>query len=176
MNYLDFTKNIMNKIYKNESQSQQNKIKISCYNYNTNNNNFTHVGSIKDIEILSYKDISFLIKNCINESKILNKSFNHNNTIGLYKIKIIGNKSNQLNKSIYLIVLENILPRISLIESILNSSNLNMSNNSNCNGRNDWMDEEIKLNDINVIGCIDQSKESEDIITSLCKIYLKKRK
>lgn len=166
--FLDFTKNLLYKIFEFENR-QQNKLTISCYNYNKDNQHLSYVGSIKDIEILTLNDIEFLIKNCYTETKLLTQSLNHKQLITLYKINISG----KTNTSLCLVNLENILPSVTLIKNIMNSMNLN--NNISSNGGNSWLEEDLQLTDVNVIGCIDQNKSSENIITSLCKIWLPKK-
>lgn len=70
-NTFKFIKEIIHQIYKLKESS--NYLKISCYSISKIKNAYTHhvLGSLKDVKIISEKDIDCYIDNCKNETRIL---------------------------------------------------------------------------------------------------------
>lgn len=88
-NTFKFIKDVITQIYQLKENS--NYLKISCYSISKFKNSYTHhiLGSLKDVKIISDKDIDCCIENCKNETRILDT-----NEAGAFYISIYIDETN----------------------------------------------------------------------------------
>lgn len=88
-NTFKFIKDVITQIYQLKEQS--NYLKISCYSISKFKNSYTHyiLGSLKDVKIISDKDIDCCIENCKNETRILDT-----NEAGAFYISVYIDETN----------------------------------------------------------------------------------
>lgn len=88
-NTFKFIKDVITQIY--QSKEKSNYLKISCYSISKFKNSYTHhiLGSLKDVKIISDKDIDCCIENCKNETRILDT-----NEAGAFYISIYIDETN----------------------------------------------------------------------------------
>ena len=88
-NTFKFIKDVITQIYQLKEQS--NYLKISCYSISKFKNSYTHyiLGSLKDVKIISDKDIDCCIENCKNETRVLDT-----NEAGAFYISVYIDETN----------------------------------------------------------------------------------
>lgn len=88
-NTFKFIKDVITQIY--QSKEKSNYLKISCYSISKFKNSYTHhiLGSLKDVKIISDKDIDCCIENCKNETRILDT-----NEAGAFYISVCIDETN----------------------------------------------------------------------------------